>query len=90
MRCAWSLLAGVLLAGCGGDPVEALYADYLARLERATGVAAPANALASQTLRYPRGRERHLPVPEVTGGILELFRLGRCDVDQLIAERNSI
>lgn len=90
MRCALILLAGSLLAGCGGDPVEALYADYLARLERVTGVAAPENALASATLRYPRGRERRLPVPEVTGSVLELFRLGRCDIDQLIAERNSI
>lgn len=90
MRCIPTLLASLLLAGCARDPVASLYADYLARLERVTGITVPAEALATDTLRYPRGRERRLSVPEVPGNVLEIFRLGRCDIGQLIAERNSI
>lgn len=90
MRHLTTLLASLLLAGCARDPVASLYADYLARLERVTEVAVPAEALATDTLRYPRGRERRLSVPEVPGSVLEIFRLERCDIGQLIAERNSI
>ncbi|WP_043769945.1 DUF3080 family protein [Algiphilus aromaticivorans] len=90
MRCLPTLLASLLLAGCARDPVASIYADYLARLERVTGVEAPAEALATDTLRYPRGRERQLPVPEVSGSVLEIFRLSRCDIGQLLAQRNSI
>lgn len=84
------LLAGALLAGCGGDPVASLYADYHARLSRVTGVDVPEDALRVEALRYPRGRERQLPVPEVEGGLLDIFRLKRCGVAELVAERNSI
>lgn len=90
MRCLATLLASLLLVGCARDPVASLYADYLARLERVTGVEAPAEALSTNTLRYPRGRERQLPVPKVGGSVLELFRLSRCDIGQLLAQRNSI
>lgn len=90
MRCLPTFLASLLLASCARDPVASLYMDYLAQLERVTGVAVPAEALATDTLRYPRGRERRLDVPEVSGSVLGIFRLGRCDVGQLIAERNSI
>ena len=90
MRCLPTLLASLLLAGCARDPVASIYADYLARLERVTSVEAPAEALATDTLRYPRGRERQLPVPEVSGSVLEIFRLSRCDIGQLLAQRNSI
>lgn len=90
MRCLPTLLASLLLAGCARDPVASIYADYLARLERVTGVEAPAGALSTDTLRYPRGRERQLPVPEVGGSVLEIFRLNRCDIGQLLAQRNSI
>lgn len=90
MRCMPILLIGLLLAGCGSESVVALYADYLARLSRVTGVEVPENALTTESLRYPRGRERRLSVPEVTGSVLEIFRLERCNVAELIAERNSI
>lgn len=85
------MLLAALVAGCGGEPPTPLYADYLWRLGNAIDADAPElAAVVAPPLRYPRARERRRAVPAVRGGVLELFELARCDVAELIAERNSI
>lgn len=79
-----------LLAACGGDPVAAMYDDYLTRLERVSQVDRPPDALTTESRPYPRGRLRQMAVPEVGGSLLDIFRLRRCGIAELVAERNSI
>ncbi|WP_420428154.1 DUF3080 family protein [Algiphilus sp.] len=88
------LLAIILLGlhGCTPDPGDALFARYLEALAHATESTGEADAIQRSALppRYPRARQRTAEVPEVRGGVLELFSLSRCDVTQFIAQRNSI
>ncbi len=87
------LALGLLgLGGCAPEPGEALFDRYLQTLSQAVQ-GAPAEPDANPAPlppRYPRARQRIAAVPEVRGGILELFSLSRCDVTQFIAQRNSI
>lgn len=80
------------LAGCTPDPGDALFNQYVAAI--AAAVETPDGPEASpdppMPPRYPRPRQRTMDVAEVRGGVLELFSLSRCDVSQLIAQRNSI
>ncbi|MHA7834853.1 MAG: DUF3080 family protein [Algiphilus sp.] len=91
LRCliAFALLG---LYGCAPDPGDALFAGYLEMLSEAAPITGPLDLAESTILppRYPRARARTVEVPEVRGGVLELFSLSRCDVTQFIAQRNSI
>jgi len=84
------LLMGLItLSGCTPDPGDALFERYLAAIAGPEARAAMPAADAAPP-RYPRPRARDVEVPEVRGGVLELFSLSRCDVSQFIAQRNSI
>lgn len=92
MRCFAILIVVLCLVACGDDSATRMYDDYLWRLGNASAVAVPSmSELPAMSLpQYPRRRLRRQPVPAVEGGLLDLFRLARCDVAELIAERNSI
>ena len=63
-------------------------ADYTARVARITGQ--PIVLPQAAPLPYPRARDLHLPLPEVRARLLDLTDFQRCNLTQLIAERNSI
>lgn len=86
------LLCLVALSGCTPDPGDALFERYLSALAAADAAPESTEATLDAALppRYPRPRRREVEVPTVRGGVLELFSLSRCDVSQLIAQRNSI
>ncbi len=78
------------ICACGdGDTAEALLADYLKRVERATGIqsilSTPVNLLP-----YPSRREQNLPVVPLRMGMVNFAKLYSCDLFRLINERNSI
>lgn len=83
-----AMLAGVwLLAACSNGP-DAMMADYATRISRITEqpvMLPPASGAA-----YPRARDRSLPIPEVRARLFDLTDFERCNLTQLIAERNSI
>lgn len=90
-RCLLALCL-IGLTGCTPDPGDALFNQYVAAI--AAAVEAPDGAETSpeppMPPRYPRPRQRTIEAEAVRGGVLELFSLSRCDVSQLIAQRNSI
>ncbi|MEQ9133034.1 MAG: DUF3080 family protein [Salinisphaeraceae bacterium] len=79
------ILTALLTIACGpADPLED-YADRVARV-----LDQPVEPAAPSLPRYPRPRDRHLPVsPERTGWI-GYFQLKRCGLLGLIGQRNSI
>lgn len=77
----------MLVSACRQGP-EAMMADYTARVARITGQ--PIVLPQAAPLPYPRARDRHLPLPEVRARLLDLTDFQRCNLTQLIAERNSI
>lgn len=90
-RTAWVGLVGLLtlLSACDGGRPEALLDDYAGRIARITQQPA-LNLPMPAGLAYPRHRERRLDVPEVRARLWDLSDYRRCDLSQLIAERNSI
>jgi hypothetical protein len=66
-----------------------MLADYLKRVERATGIQ---SHLSSQVvlLHYPSRREQNLPVTPLRMGMMNFAKLYQCDLFKLINERNSI
>lgn len=94
MSIRWLLLGlqcGLLVAlsACRGGSPEALLEDYAQRIARITGQPYQALPLPPGT-PYPRHRERRRDVPEVRARLWDLGDFRRCDLSQLIAERNSI
>lgn len=89
-RCLLYLLLPVLiLTGCGAEPGEQLIETYLDRLETA-GLARQGAAEPVTLQRYPDHRDRTLELGELRVGLLGLFDYRRCEMQQLIGERNSI
>jgi hypothetical protein len=87
-----SVLAIILLApnltACSPRDGEALWEDYLQRLERLTGISTPA-AEPARRARYPAHRELVQPVKEQRTGLLRYIRLLDCDLMELVSARNS-
>lgn len=83
------LLAVTLLIGCDRDRPETMMDDYLDRVARITGQARPLDSRIVD-LSYPRHRDRAIAPPEARGRLRELADYNRCNLTQLIAERNSI
>jgi hypothetical protein len=79
----------LMLSACGGSGAEGLLADYAERVGRITGQPSP-TLPPSPEQAYPRHRERAVEAPEVRGRLWDLGDFRRCDLSQLIAERNSI
>jgi hypothetical protein len=78
------------VCACGnGDTAEAILADYLKRVERATGIQ---SKLSSPVilLPYPSHREQNLPSAPLRMGMMNFAKLYTCDLFKLINERNSI
>ncbi|MES0873915.1 DUF3080 family protein [Sinimarinibacterium thermocellulolyticum] len=64
--------------------------DYRARVQRAAGVEVQAPSVMPLPA-YPTHRQRAVPIPDVRGSVWELlFDLPDCELDHLVAERNSI
>ncbi|MDT0618925.1 DUF3080 family protein [Salinisphaera sp. P385] len=79
------ILIALLTAACGpADPMED-YADRVARV-----LDQPVTPAAPSLPRYPRPRDRHLPVPPERTGWIGYFQLKRCGLLGLIGQRNSI
>lgn len=84
------LLCCVSISACGkGDSAEAMLADYLKRLERATGIKSKPTSQAV-LITYPSPREQNLQTVDLRMGVLDFAKLYQCDLFNLISERNSI
>ncbi|WP_161776148.1 DUF3080 family protein [Polycyclovorans algicola] len=81
------MVVGLLLGACSRGP-EAMMADYTARIGRITD--APIARQDAEPLPYPRGRDRKRALPDVRARLMDLTDFDRCNLTQLIAERNSI
>lgn len=86
-RIAAALLGSGLLAACGQGP-ESMMTDYAERISRITEQPVVLPPVSGAV--YPRARERSLPIPEVRARLFDLTDFERCNLTQLIAERNSI
>lgn len=89
-RVAVALLGGsaaVLLSGCHRGP-DAMMADYATRIARISEQ--PVEITLTESIAYPRSRDRRIPLPEIRARLLALTDFQRCNLTQLIAERNSI
>jgi hypothetical protein len=82
------LALGLAVTACSGDAVERRLDDYATRVERVTGVE-PAADPGPSVPPPPGPRERILEVEELRIGLFASFSLDRCDLGELVAERNS-
>jgi hypothetical protein len=85
------LLAALLalLCGCADDPAQALWQDYLARLERLTDNQAPPPAEIPRH-RYPDHSQLQQPLPDIRSGLWRFMELRQCgNLMALVSERNS-
>lgn len=71
------------------DTAEELLADYLKRLERATGIVSQA-AKSVPLLPYPAKRAQQLDVTPLHMGVLDFIKVYQCDLFRLVNERNSV
>jgi hypothetical protein len=76
------------LAACTPRDGEALWLDYLVRLERLSGATLPA-AEPARRARYPAHRLLVQPVAEQRTGLIRYVSLLDCDLMQLVSARNS-
>ncbi|WP_111657345.1 DUF3080 family protein [Isoalcanivorax indicus] len=85
-----SLLVGfaLLASACQPGGPEALWQDYLQRLERLADLRAEPAPPISAT-RYPRSRDVRQPIPELRTGMRRYFGLAQCDMMGLVSARNS-
>jgi len=79
--CAW-------LIACGAVSADAVYRDYVERLARTLDVEMPAVELES-IKAFPARRQLKLIEPEMKMGLLDFLKLQDCNLQQLIAQRNS-
>ncbi len=84
---AATLLAVTAACSDANDP-RAMLADYLSRIENVTEASAD-SAFESSLLSYPDRRDRRLALADVRIGMLEFLGLIRCDLQQIVGERNS-
>ncbi|XOV85854.1 MAG: DUF3080 family protein [Pseudomonadota bacterium] len=85
-RCALLLL--ICLAGCGRTGPASDLDDYQQRLARVLDQPVPP-ATTAMAPRLPPLREFRQEIPRESIDILEFFRISRCELHQLVAERNS-
>lgn len=83
----WSILISLLLTGCGTP--DALFDDYLKRLERTLNVSVPGDTQLSLP-RYPAHRDLAINIPDTRLTLIEAWDLNHCELFGLIGERNSI
>ncbi|MCH8544291.1 MAG: DUF3080 domain-containing protein [Alcanivorax sp.] len=81
-------LMALLISACQPAGPEALWQDYLQRLERLTGQRAEPAPPVTVT-RYPRSRDLRQPIPELRTGMRRHFGLAQCDMMGLVSARNS-
>jgi hypothetical protein len=78
----------LVLGACAPADGEALWLDYLHRLERLTGTPIPPADSALRP-RYPAHRELVQPIAEQRTGLVRYFNLLDCDLMALVSARNS-
>ena len=81
-------LLALLLPGCGEQPSEARFENYLQRLGRTLGVTAPESAT-EHPPRPPRPGQLRLDAPPGKLGTLDFLALRGCAVQVTVARRNS-
>ena len=64
--------------------------DYLSRVHNATHAVVSASNDAAVPAAYPRRRERQLALTSIRVGLLDFLSLGRCGLQTLVGERNSL
>lgn len=89
MRILIVILGAVMLSGCGQAPALNDFNEYLTRIANVQDTdALPAPD--EQLQRLPEKRYVTLPVESLTIGLLDSYELRKCDLFNLIAERNSV
>ncbi|MEE4376816.1 MAG: DUF3080 family protein [Candidatus Competibacteraceae bacterium] len=78
-----------MLSGCT-ETSEHLLADYVQRVENATGVKAQTTRSATVLLTYPTQRLLKLPMAEIRIGLADYMGLRHCRLFNLVSERNSL
>lgn len=77
-----------LLYACGGNPFEADLADYTVRLERVLEQP-PAPPQAASLPAFPAKKRLFLEVQGSHIDLLDFLRLGHCQLQAVVAEKNS-
>jgi hypothetical protein len=67
-----------------------MLADYLSRVRNATDTVVSNGTNAAALLPYPRRRERQLALANIRVGLIDFLSLGRCGLQSLVGERNSV
>lgn len=83
----WLLLC-LGLSGCADNSLKQAFEDYRSRLANVLHVA-PANAAQPAPLRYPALRGMKQNIPELNINLRDFYALNQCEVNSLIAERNT-
>lgn len=91
MRRTFIILSSLFLFGCdwSKSEVDSKFSTYLSRIANVQG----SDALAFNdniNITLPTKRELTFNIPTVTIGLLDSYELRKCDLFNLIAERNSV
>lgn len=85
----WATLAGcALLAGCAEHSVVDDIEEYQSRLSRVLDTDYASN-VKIPPLSYPPSDQLHQDVPEFSVNLREFYRLQKCELGTLVAERNT-
>lgn len=76
------------LLGCSKPSFEAEFDDYISRLERVLEQERKAPTGIVKT-RYPAQRSVHIEVPAINIDLFEYLKLGECEIQGVIADKNS-
>lgn len=82
------LLFSVFLCACGQPAADEAYRDYLQRLARTLNTDMP-GVTPESIQRFPARRQLKRIEPDIEMGFLAFLQLKSCNLQQLIAQRNS-
>ncbi|KHA62572.1 hypothetical protein NL53_00500 [Vibrio variabilis] len=91
MRWVVTVLGTVFISGCWWNqhPVDTSFSTYTSRIsnvQQSPDITLPGNALVA----LPEKRQLMLEAPDIPFGFLDSYELRKCDLFNLIAEKNSI
>lgn len=91
MRRQLILLFSLLIFGCdwATHPVDAKFSTYLNRIANVQD-STPLSLDANTNIILPAKRDLSFDIPSVTIGLLDSYELRKCDLFNLIAEKNSV